>query len=253
MKKLLLVLVVSVLASSQMKAQSQLSDYSYVVVPETFQFLAEKDQFQLNSMTKFLFDKNGFNAFYQSELPDVNNCDGLQAEILEESNITRTSITVILKDCKGNVVFEGAPGRSKYKEYRKTYQDALRKAFESIEKLNFKQKELVINPESVSENENGEMQAETISKGVGVVPQRTFNQYSLNDSTYLLKKNNEGFTLFQESELAENGLLVIGEIFKENESYVCSIAGKNYPVEFKSNSDMVIYKDENLMKLKFQN
>ncbi len=37
-------------------SQKTLSDYSYVVVSEQFSFQNEKDKYQLNSFTKFLFN-----------------------------------------------------------------------------------------------------------------------------------------------------------------------------------------------------
>jgi len=62
-------------------SQKSLSDYSYVVVSEQFEFQKEKDKYELNSFTKFLFNKHGFHAFFDREVPvNVNRCDGLWAE-----------------------------------------------------------------------------------------------------------------------------------------------------------------------------
>ena len=57
--------------------QKSLSEYGYVEVPRLYEFLYEEDQHQLNSLTKFLFNKYGFNAYFSDELPiagTVNTC-----------------------------------------------------------------------------------------------------------------------------------------------------------------------------------
>src|SRR5690606_16166126 len=51
-------------------------------------------------------------------------------------------LQVVLKDCNANEIYRSQEGKSKYKEYDKTYQDALRKAFKSIEALGIKQKDV---------------------------------------------------------------------------------------------------------------
>ena len=55
--------------------QERLSAFDYVVVPDRFDFQYERDQYQINSLLKFLFNKHGFHAFFPSELPDVSRCD----------------------------------------------------------------------------------------------------------------------------------------------------------------------------------
>ncbi|GEQ85618.1 hypothetical protein ULMS_11260 [Patiriisocius marinistellae] len=254
MKRLILIVCLFFYVATPSFAQQSINDYSFVIVPEKFDFLAEEDQFQLNSLTKFLFNKNGFNALYRNELPEVDFCDGLTAEITEESNFTRTKIFITLKDCRGNEIYKGEPGASKFKEYRKAYHDALRNAFEFINKLHVQQNDIVVKERAIDEIDSKKeavVSSATLSKPI--VPSNTFNQYSLSDVAYLLKKTAEGFTLFQESELAENGLLVIGDITKKGNSYSCKIADKEYPVSFKSNKDLVIYKEDSNMVLKFQN
>jgi len=56
-------------------------------------FLHEDDQFQLNSLTKFLLNKHGFNALFNTEVPDnVRRCDGLWAEVLKTSGLVYTNL-----------------------------------------------------------------------------------------------------------------------------------------------------------------
>ena len=41
-------------------AQSDINNYKYVSVSDRFDFLKTSDQYQLNSLTKFLLNKSGF-------------------------------------------------------------------------------------------------------------------------------------------------------------------------------------------------
>ena len=62
-------------------SQKSLNDYSYVIVPEQFEFLDAKDKYQLNSISNFLFNKHGFHSFLSDETPDAKRCDGLYANL----------------------------------------------------------------------------------------------------------------------------------------------------------------------------
>ena len=137
---LIVLLIVSALVSNEMAAQQErLSAFSYVVVPERFDFQYETDQYQLNSLLKFLFNKYGFHAFFPSELPEVSRCDGLYVEIEQLSGFVWTELSVRLVDCDGILFYQTKTGRSKLKNYAKAYVEALRMAFESIEILGVRQ------------------------------------------------------------------------------------------------------------------
>ncbi|WP_405250793.1 hypothetical protein [Dokdonia sp. Asnod3-C12] len=139
--KLLLSLLFTVFIGSSLISQS-VNDYKYVIVPEKFDFLNEKDQYQMNSLTTFLFNKYGFKAYVtkSDDLPldyTRNGCNVLYADVTESSGMLRTKLQVKLLDCNDAVVFISEEGSSKLKEYKKSYHEALRRAFESIEELNY--------------------------------------------------------------------------------------------------------------------
>lgn len=124
-----------------MPAQN-VNDYKYVSVPDTYEFSKEEDQYQLNSLTKFLFEKYGFEAYMKSEekpqdLQD-NICKGLKANVIEDSGLFVTKLKVQLEDCRGNMVFESDQGRSREKDYKKAYHEALRDAFKAVASLDYK-------------------------------------------------------------------------------------------------------------------
>ena len=131
--KPLLVLLV-LLLNSVCFAQSTINDYKYVLVPERYDFLKSDDQYQLNSLTAFLFKKNGFTVVSkQDRFPDdlaQNNCLALQANVVNIKGLLMTKLQVVLKNCKDEVVFTSEIGKSKLKAYKKAYHEALRKAFE---------------------------------------------------------------------------------------------------------------------------
>lgn len=139
MIKYLLAFILVICFVTEGISQKELNDYSFVVVPEKFDFVNEVDKYQLNSLTRFLFNKHGFNAFFGRELPDVRRCDGLWAEVEGKPGIVWTKVTVILNDCNGNEVYRSEVGKSKIKQYDKTYIAALRNAFLSIEELSIDQ------------------------------------------------------------------------------------------------------------------
>lgn len=139
---ILLILVVGFVCST-VQAQD-LNTYKYVIVPIKYDFLSEKDQYQLNSLTEFLFEKHGFNVIMEDEKSpdDLANepCVALRAEVvsLAEGMFTFvTKLKVRLKNCNNQVVFESKQGKSRLKQYKFAYQEALRDAFSSVKALNY--------------------------------------------------------------------------------------------------------------------
>ncbi|SHG05036.1 hypothetical protein SAMN05444483_104231 [Salegentibacter echinorum] len=123
-----------------MPAQN-INDYKYVIVPDTYEFSKEEDQYQLNSLTQFLFEKYGFEAYMKSEEKpqDLQDdiCKGLKANVIEDSGLFVTKLRVQLEDCRGNMVFESDEGRSREKDYKKAYHEALRDAFKTVAALDY--------------------------------------------------------------------------------------------------------------------
>jgi len=73
-------------------------------------------------------------------MPDVvfnSNCNKLYADVEDVGNFVTTKLIVVLKDCKGNVLYQTAEGKSKEKEFKLVYNQALRAAFESFDVLNY--------------------------------------------------------------------------------------------------------------------
>ncbi|HMC00318.1 MAG TPA: hypothetical protein VKN14_04675, partial [Flavobacteriaceae bacterium] len=122
-------------------AQANLNDYKYVIVPNKYDFLKEADKYQLNSLTKFLFEKEGFTVIMQEDNypKDMQNnrCLSLNSNVISSSGMFKTKLQVVLKDCNNNVVFESKVGETREKDYAKAHQLALRDAFTSFNEVNY--------------------------------------------------------------------------------------------------------------------
>ena len=140
MIKNILSLSVFILLTNVLFAQNTLDAYKYVIVPDKFDAFKEVDKYQLNSLTKFLFEKYGFQTLsektaYPSEV--INNpCLAVTAKFNDHSSMFTTKVNVDLIDCYNKVVFSTDIGKSKIKEYKLSYHEALRNTFISIKELN---------------------------------------------------------------------------------------------------------------------
>ncbi len=210
MTRFLLLSIALFLATTVISQNTNLSEYSYVIVPEQFDFLKDKDQYQMNSMAKFYFEKSGFNSYLADSAPNANRCDGLYANVEELKSILGTKLQIVLKDCNDKEIYRSQEGKSKYKEYNKTYQDALRKAFSSIEALGVNQKNVVVLNDT---DYNTAAYKETKLTSTDVEQsQPKVSNYSNNGKTFLLRKTMEGYSLYEESAGSEDGLLLKGKI-----------------------------------------
>jgi hypothetical protein len=216
-------------ASNRIAAQQErLSAFDYVVVPDRFDFQYERDQYQINSLLKFLFNKHGFHAFFPSELPDVSRCDGLYAEIEQVNGFVWTEVSIRLLDCDGILFYQTKSGRSKLKDFAKAYSESIRMAFESIEILGVRQGPLEIlqkggqdsnseetiapdakaNPKSKSDRPLGSNSSEGLQTELkplkneavtlGLIPDVAMMNFKSFEKTYLLRRTDLGYQWYRE-------------------------------------------------------
>jgi hypothetical protein len=116
--------------------QLELDKYQYIIVQSKLEFLKSADQFQTSSLLKFLLKKKGFTVFMSNEkLPqnlNNNRCLSLSATILDNSSMLSIKNTIELKDCYGKVLYTSKVGKSRNKDYKKGYHEAIRSAFGSM-------------------------------------------------------------------------------------------------------------------------
>ena len=117
-----------------------LNNYKYLIVPEQFDFQKSKGAFEMNVLAKMMFEKYGFTVLMENgQYPDdlaLDRCKALYADIAETGMI-HTNLTILLKDCSGKAVFTSAAGRSKIKDRRKAYHEALREASHSLAAIGY--------------------------------------------------------------------------------------------------------------------
>jgi len=133
---------VFILFCSILFAQSDLNSYKYILVPKQFEFQKSQDQHQLNSLTKFLFNKAGYTVLFTNDQYPLdlatNSCLALKVKVNSNPSMLRTKMSIDLYDCKNKLVYSTKEAISKKKEYKKAYQEAIRLTFVDLEALNYK-------------------------------------------------------------------------------------------------------------------
>lgn len=142
MRKQSLFTLIIALISFSVLAQSELNAYKYVVIPIRYDFQKSDDAFQVNSLTKFLFEKEGFTAVLGADTyPDdlkVNNCLAVTARLVDNSSMFTTKMHYELVNCHNKVVYKTKEARSKTKDYKKAYHEAVRASLQDLKHFNYK-------------------------------------------------------------------------------------------------------------------
>lgn len=125
-------------------SQESLDSYKYVIIPVQYDFQKDENQYEINELIKFLFEKEGFNVVMSSDqYPDdlrANRCLAITANINKKSTFIMTKLSFDLVDCFNKTVFSTKEGRSKEKDYKKGYHETIRIAFEDIVAQNYSYK-----------------------------------------------------------------------------------------------------------------
>lgn len=134
---LLALLMLSALAFSQ-----SANEYKYVIVASKFSAQKKPGQFGLNDLTKLFMEKNGYTVYFDTDILPASvatqSCDKMYVDVVEQNNMFVTKLTVVIKDCRNAVLFTSEEGKSSEKEYHTAYNQALRMAFKSFDKPEFK-------------------------------------------------------------------------------------------------------------------
>lgn len=128
------------MASFMGKAQFNLNDYKYVVVPKRFSGFNEENQYRTSTLVKHLFSEKGFATVYTDNLPqdlNTNKCLGLYADLINDSSMFTTKTILVLKDCNQKEVMQSQEGRSKKKDFEGAFTEAINKAFKSFAGLKY--------------------------------------------------------------------------------------------------------------------
>ena len=264
MKKIIITLCLfGVVAIS---SAQNINNYKYIIIPETYDFLEEVNKYQLNALTKYLFEEAGFTTLMTNENKPqdlaMNSCLGLTSNVKNNSGLFVTKLVIELKDCQGKLIFKSEEGRSREKDFKKAYHEALRDAFTSFENIDYEykpldgqadtmqneeieeKKEIVVtqipaknevNPEqSEEENENisNESSLDEIDKNA---------LYTYSGKNYVLKSTDQGFGLYQEASSEPIALLIATE------------SGKNYIYNSLTNQGVAYFDAEDNLIVEYFN
>jgi hypothetical protein len=140
MKKIICLLALFTITVSFAQVE-KINNYKYIIVPEKFDFLKEANKYNLNTLTKSMFEKAGFTVFMSNEqLPAdlaLNRCRALYGDLESDSGMLRTKLKIQIKDCFGTILYASEEGSSREKDYQKGYYEALRKAAASFYQLGY--------------------------------------------------------------------------------------------------------------------
>jgi len=274
MKTKILSIIIVFLMTSSVFSQTTLNNYKYIIIPKKYGFLKSDDQFQLNSLTKFLFNKYGFEALMEGETyPDdlnANRCLALTTDVIKDSGFLKTKLQIELRNCNGLTVYTSQEGESREKDYSKAYAEALRNAFKELQIMNYKYvpsgktSEITVqetnNQTEVSkeiaqlraEIQNLKQEKETQASPVSVV--NDLQQATENSNTQVasLAENNSGVLYAQAIDngfqLVDSSPKVIYKIKNTSMENMFLVEGRNATLYKKDNQWIMEYYEDNILK-----
>jgi len=113
----------------------QNNNVKYVLIPLKYDFMDVQNQFRLITFTKEKLVDLEFKVFYENEIipTEITNSNCLLSINVEKvSSFTWTKLKIIFKDCQNKIVFESQEGKSKIKDFKTAYTEALKEAFVSV-------------------------------------------------------------------------------------------------------------------------
>lgn len=134
------ILLLMLLVASFSFAQS-INDYKAVIIPMKYELQKTDNQYRLQTLTKLNLQKAGFQAFYNNEQIPIemsDRCSLLYVDVVKDNAFLVTKLYITFRDCNNTIVFKSEIGRSREKEFEKTYIEALNEAFKSVYALGYK-------------------------------------------------------------------------------------------------------------------
>ncbi len=119
---------------------AQLNAYKYIVVPKQFEAFNRPNQHQTSTMVKYFLTEKGLPAVWNDARPSdlvAEPCQGLMARLVDDSNMLVTKVRIRFVDCGEAVIYETAEGRSKLKEYKEAYREAIEESMQSLNGMNY--------------------------------------------------------------------------------------------------------------------
>lgn len=134
------ILFIGLFLMLSLPVKAQLDAYKYIIVPLDMEGFTSKNPHGISTLLKYLLQQDGFTAVYDENLPaDLLNrrCLGSTIKLIDKSNTFITKVQLAFTDCNGAIVFQTQDGKSKIKEYKPAYEEAIREAFRSVHGINY--------------------------------------------------------------------------------------------------------------------
>ncbi len=209
-------------------------NYKVIVMPKKFDFLKEENQYNLNTMCKLFFEKEGFIVYYESDNLPIeiakNRCNALYLALIVNNNMFKTKTKIEIKDCQNNVVAFSNEPETREKNLSLAYNEVTRAAlismrgFLKIKNTNAKEADSIANFEDKkSEIKTVEIENSIINKSKEVLQSViTTKGYNLIDSTKnikfeLLKTTNPTIFIAQKENI--QGIFTLNGQHSKFESY----------------------------------
>ena len=137
MKKIVSILIICCFALLKVNSQTEVNSYKYIIVPLQYKFLKGENKYRLNTLTKQLFLKSGYEVYYDKQLIPADlfedRCLAMYADVNEiDRGFRITNLEIELRDCKGELILKSDLGRSGINNHEKRFTTALRNAYDTF-------------------------------------------------------------------------------------------------------------------------
>ncbi|WP_432673016.1 hypothetical protein [Flavobacterium sp. SM2513] len=198
-----------------------INQYEFLIVPTQFNFQDSENEHRLNTLVKFRLEEYGFKAFYTAEnrfISYEDRCNYLNVNAVSEGGMFVTKLYIEFKDCQNLVVFKSAIGKSRNKDRKAAYIEAMEEALLSIKDLNYKFEGM--KTEKIVEETEIENASPIAKKEV------------VNENALFAQSITNGF------QLVDKTPKVILKIYKTSEvNYYIAISGEKNGIVFMKNSE----------------
>ena len=101
----ILFFILTFVVSQSFAQKNNINSYKYILVPSQFEFQKTEDAYQVNSLTKFLFNREGFTVYMTNETIPAelanNSCMALKAIVVNNSGMLTTKMQLKLVEVVG--------------------------------------------------------------------------------------------------------------------------------------------------------
>lgn len=156
----ILILVICLFTGFQ--GWTQLNSYKYVIVPKRFETFKSVNQHNTSVLIKYLLSNEGFNVVYDDAQPlelRTDPCLGLKTKLNNTSSLLSTRVVIDLVNCREELVFTTREGKSKKKDYKEAFAEAIEEAFTTFNGIqyNYQPKSNTSVSESSSQTPQGDI------------------------------------------------------------------------------------------------